>query len=206
MRAFFLWVAMLGVVSAALLSCTGATMVGDWTRPDASGQAYRKVFVLGLSDDGALRRRFERRLVERLAERGVEAAPSHEFITEDGQISEQDLWKAVQASGVSAVLMTRLARVDRWTAGTPDYLSSSAVPPFGRQGLYAYLSEARAPFRLTSVPDDRIYTLETTLWNVRRNELMWSGSTQSLARKEVGEEIDALASLIVKALARRGLI
>jgi hypothetical protein len=207
MRGSIARVAVAGVASASLLSCAGPTLVGDWANPEYGGQAYPRVFVVGVSQDGVLRRAFEGRLAARLAELGVEAVPSHELVTADGKVPEEELWRAVQASGAPAVLVTRLARVDRGSGGNPDYLSSAAMPAFGRAGLYAYYSEARALSpRASADPDRRIYPLENTLWDVRRDELVWSGSTQSLAAEEAGEGLDPLVALIVQGLRSRGLI
>ena len=51
-----------------------------------------------------------------------------------------------------------------------------------------------------------VYTLETNLWSVDGNELVWSGTTESLAPSNVFREIEQLIGLVIHAWVKRGLI
>jgi hypothetical protein len=51
-----------------------------------------------------------------------------------------------------------------------------------------------------------VVTVETNLWDVASNKLVWSGTTQTFAPGSVNQEAPGFAKLIIDALAERKLL
>lgn len=161
---------------------------------------------MGVSEDGNTRRIFENEFVSQLNARGADAMPSYRFLGRDGKVPEDEVWRAVQAAGAEAVLVTRVARVDRERAVTPGYVSTTAVPAFGRTGLYGYYSSAWSTSSPPTAYEYQIYTLETNLWDIEKDELVWSGSTRIISPSDIYKDIADLVKGITDALVKQNLI
>jgi hypothetical protein len=199
--------ALIGFFAAALTACaSGPAFMGDWKNPNYSGPAFQNILVMGVSDDGERRRIFENEFVSQLNARGADAMPSYRYIGRDGKVPEDEVWRAVQASGAEAVIITRVARVDRERAVTPGYVSTTVVPAFGRAGFYGYYSSAWSTYTPPTTYEYEIYTLETNLWDIGKDQLVWSGSTRIISPTNIYKDIADLVKLITEALTRQNLI
>ncbi len=199
--------ALLVFFATALAACAGGpALMGDWKNPNYSGPSFQNILVLGVSEDGNTRRIFENEFVSQLNARGADAMPSYRFMGRDGKVPEDEVWRAVQAAGAEAVMVTRVARVDRERAVTPGYVSTTAVPAFGRAGLYGYYSSAWSTYSPPTAYEYQIYTLETNLWDIEKDELVWSASTRIISPSDIYKDIADLVKVITDALVKQNLI
>jgi hypothetical protein len=113
-----------------LAACASTTLSNSWVNPEYKGPPLKKVMVVGVSSQPALRRTFEDEIVEELKAVGVEAVASYNYIPDDGKAEEARVSAAVKDAGVQGVLITRFVRVDVNTQVT------SAYPPVWGMGYY----------------------------------------------------------------------
>ena len=192
-----------------LAACASTSLVGDWQNPGYSGPPLAKILVMGVSDDGSVRRIFENQFVGQLRARGVEGIPSHRFIAKDGQVEREQVMDAVKSSGADGVLITRVARVDRETAVTPGFTRATAFPGGGYRGyhgFYGHYSSVWATYQPPQVYQYEVVTLETNLWSVARDEIVWSGATESFAPDNLYKNIEDIVNLVTESLVKRQLI
>ena len=196
---------MLVLVLVVILSAcaTNTRITNSWHEADYAGGRFQRVVVMGFGDDGAIRRVFEDQFVRTLQAAGVTAIPSYSLVP---GLSESDLpavREAVARTGADGVLTTRLVGVDKRVSVYP---SQPMVPPYVgyRRGFYSYYSSVMmAP---PSAYNYDVVTLETTLWQVVGEHLVWSGTTESFAPTDVKEASATFADVIVKALRAQGLL
>ena len=74
MQRFAMLIAVL-LTASAIGNCNSAKLVASVKNPSYSGQRFKKVLVIGMSDDPAIRSDFEDALATKLARDGVEAIP-----------------------------------------------------------------------------------------------------------------------------------
>ena len=121
------------VTTAVVLAgcATRATSIdAQWVSPSLAGKRdLRSVMVLGALRDTTQRRLLEDRMVDALAAAGVKAVASYKFIPDGGQLSEDQLRKAVAAAGASHVLTSSITGMTTDVRVTPGMVSGPGWGP-----------------------------------------------------------------------------
>ena len=137
MRHFVIVIALL-LAASAIGNCNSAKLVASIKNPAYSGQRFKKVLVIGMSDDPAIRSDFEDALANKLTRDGVEAIPGHSILLRpDSANMDLDYLKAqIREHHIEAVLITRLLKVDKSITYIPGH--SYAVPYPYYNSFYGY--------------------------------------------------------------------
>ena len=152
--------------------------------------------MIGVSRQPSIRRTFEDEFVARLKAQGVDAVPSYLLIPEDGQVDENRLHQAIQQANADGVLMTRLVRVERKTEVRPGYWEPT---PAVTVGLYPWYSAGwLGYYEPPRVYQYDVYISATTLYDVRRNGLVWSGTVQTTAPGNLNKEIQDYVATVAR--------
>ena len=111
------------VVLAALgvASCSSTQLVNQWNNPAYTSASFKKVMVIGVTKQAAIRRTFEDEFGAQLKAAGVNATPSYLYIPQDGPVGEAVLKQALKEAAADAVIITRLVRVQQKTEIAPGY-------------------------------------------------------------------------------------
>jgi len=187
------------ITAVALLSaCTSTTLVNEWHNPSSSGTPYHRVIVFGLTNEEGLRRTFEDEFVAQLKVVGVDAVPSYQYLPQEREPGQEKIRTAAQEAGADAVLVTRLVTVAPRVQYSTAFYATSAFG-FRRRccgGWVAYST----PYQY------EVYVAETNLYDGARNELAWSGMTQTSAPGKVRKEMQEFAGVIIDSLKKQRLI
>lgn len=157
--------------------------------------------VVGISQQPGSRRSFEDEFVARLKMTGADAVPSYRFITEDGPVEEPRLREAVGQAGADATLVTRLVRVDQKTQVSPGYYAPAMGFGFYRGFANAWYGYYEPPMAYTY----EVYISETSLYGAAKNQLIWSGTVETLPQgitKDISRYVDA----VIEALKQKSLL
>jgi hypothetical protein len=159
--------------------------------------------VIGISKQPGIRRSFEDAFVAKLKVVGVDAVVGYRFIPEDGQVEEARLREAVAQAGVDATLVTRLVRVERKTSVDPGYYY---YPPIMGFGFYrGYAAAWLGYYEPATVYQYDVFISETSLYDVAKNQLIWSGIVETLPQsidKDIARYVDA----VIEALKEKNLL
>jgi hypothetical protein len=163
------------VLSGLLLAACASTpnLTASWRDPALSGPLPGKLIVVGVTQSDAARRIFEDGFAQGLRSAGRDAVASHTLAGESGQISNERMKEAIVASGAAGVLTARVARVDQKVDVVPG-----VPPPYMGRGYYGWYGSAWA----MSQPEVMQYqeaTIETTLWDVKSDRVVWTGTTRT---------------------------
>lgn len=193
------------LLALLLASClTSTSLVNVWEDPAYKGGPFRKIMVLGVGADGGMSNTFEDIFAAELRQRGVDAIPGHTVLPAGEQASREVIEKAGRAAGADGFLLARLVRTQKQTQSVAGY--NPAIPASGYvNNFYGYYDAAY----IYSPPASYHYevvTVETNLWDVRTEKLVWSGTTQTFAPGSVNQEAPGFAKLIVGQLASRNLL
>ena len=169
-----------GSAVVVLASCAASTqLMHSWADPAAAGHQFKKIVIVGATPQSATRRNYEDAFTQELAMRGVQAIPSYQLVGE-GQIDKDAAAQKIKDAGCDGILVTRL--VDKHTEQTyypPTYSAVAAPAPYygGWYGYYnmgySYMS---SPGYVTT---DQVYKIESNLYDVTGDKLMWSGLTET---------------------------
>ena len=192
------------VVIGGAAACSSTKLVNQWENPQYVPARFDRILVIGVTRQPGIRRAFEDEFVTRLNAQNVDAVPSYSFIPEDGQVDENRLRQAIQQANADCVLMTRPVRVERKTDVRPGYWDPA---PGVTAGLYPWYSAGwRGYYEPPRVYQYDVYISETTLYDARRNALVWSGTAQTTAPGNLNKEIQRYVATVVRALKKANVL
>lgn len=196
-----------------LWSCAPATRItGTWKNPEAEPQSYNKVMVVALSDNVRARQTVETDMQAQLQQRGVESTRSiDEFPPTMGQKGGPDvnqILSKVREQGYDAILTVALLDEEtetRYVPGTYGYAPITRFGWYGRfRGYYTYwYPTIYDPGYYT---EEKIYFLETNLYDVTSEQLLWSAQTESHSPASLRKASVNLAELTVNRMAQEGML
>jgi Domain of unknown function (DUF4136) len=201
LRVFVLAIA----VTLGFNGCTATTqIVNQWVSPDYTSPRFKKLLVIGVSKQPSIRRTFEDDFVAKLRTAGVDAVPSYLYIPEDGQVGEARLQEAVKRANADAVIITRLVRVEKKTEVSPGFYQPAPGVTFGFYPGYsaAWLGYYEPP----RIYQYDVYTSETSLYDISKNQLVWSGTAQTTAPGDINKEIERYVDTVIDALKSKNLL
>jgi hypothetical protein len=197
-------VGMVGIVfvTLALGGCSTATpVVSEWRNPAYASGPFKRIMVGGPSGQISVRRNFEDEFVAQLRAAGVDAMPSYRYLSEDEGIDESKLKQAAQKARADAVLFVRSVKMEQKT----NYGTTIPNVGFGIFGpnvgaSWSGLPATSGPYRYNE------YTSETALYDVAKNELVWTGTNRTAEPENVQTAIKSYVEAVMKALDAQNLL
>jgi len=185
-----------------LSSCATTELSNSWRNPSYTGPVLKKILVVGISKQIAVRRAFEDEFAKQLNASGVEATASYTLISESGEVEEARLTEAVRQSGADGMLVTRLVRIGADSQFTPAFRPTpDASFASGYSAAWTGNHEPSAPAEAVTV------VLETSLYAKNESHLLWSGTTETFAPSgELQKDLQDIIKPIIRALKRQTLI
>jgi len=144
-------------------------------------QPFAKFLVVGIHEDGRIRRLFENAFVKELAGHGVEGVQSYRFIFEERAINAERVLRAVQESGADAVITVRVVEAD---------FQPKPERPIQRDTLSFDLF-SQNPERSLLPPRDKV-TLQTNVYQSANRQLVLSTTSRVVSPESVetiGQEL-----------------
>lgn len=196
-----LWSVVEIFVMFALAGCsTGPAIINEWSNPAYTAGYFKRVMVAGPAGQASLRRNIEDEFVARLRVSGIAALPSYQYILEDEKIDEATLKQAAQKAGADALLFTRSVRVGPRTEG-PSYFPYTWLGIFGSHfGISWSGPSGASPYRYSE------YTSETTLYDMAKNEVVWSGTVKTTEAENARTAIQSYVETVIKTLDEKNLV
>jgi hypothetical protein len=195
---------MVGIVSVTLTlsACSTATpIVSEWRNPAYASGPFKRIMVGGPSRETSVRRNFEDEFVFQLRAAGIDALASYRYIPEDEGIDENNLKPAARKARADAVLFARSVKMEQRTNYGPTfpYLSFGI---FGSNvgASWSGLSGAPGAYRYIE------YTSETTLYDVAKNEVVWTGTIKTTEPENEQTAIKSYVEAVMKALDAQNLL
>ena len=185
-----------------MLSCGSTELVHQWSNPAYAAPSFKKVMVIGVTKQAAIRRTFEDEFVAQLKAAGVNATPSYLYIPQDGPVGEAVLKQALKEAAADAMIITRLVRVQQKTEIAPGY-----YPPDPAMAVHPlYTTAWNDYYEPPIVYRSEVYTCETSLYDTVKNRVVWSGTAQTTTPGNLNQEIKDYAGVIISALKDKKLI
>jgi hypothetical protein len=188
-------------VAGCSASSAAPTVMNEWRNPQYSAAYFKRIIVAGPAGEAILRRNIEDELGTRLRASGVEVLPSYEVIADDQNVDENRLKQAAQNAGADALIFTRAIRVEA-KIESRNFAPWTAIGVAGSNvgvGMSGYPA-------LSSPSRYYEYTSETTLYDVPKNEIVWSGTIKTVESENARTAIRAFADTVAKTLDEKNLV
>lgn len=185
-------------------------MVTSWLNPQYQGQKFRKVLVIGVAQDLAVRADFEDQMASQIARPDMETIPGNQILLRPDPHAKPDfdyLRAQINSNHIDAVVVSRLLSVDTKVTTVPSSTYTAPFPYY--YSFYGYLGA------VYPVMYDPGYTRKDTTVRVETNvyatgkpdgDLVWTAVSDSFNPKSAKKVADALVKEIPKQMEKDGLL
>jgi len=197
--------AAVGVVAAGLnLAACSPGLVSSWTAPGAAPlqMSGSKVAAVVMTPEPSSRRAAEDYLAELLTQGGAQGIPMYTLVPDGEADDEEAARAAAEEAGIVGVVVMRSVRTDKEVVSTP---TTYVGPAYGGYwgGYYGY------GWGMTTGGDirtDTIVFVETLVYSLRENRLVWAGQSKTTNPSSVDDLIEDTADQVADELEREGLL
>jgi hypothetical protein len=194
-----------------LSSCTNTKISQSWVEPD-NKKSYNDLLIIGIAESEQNRRAYESYFVEELGKLKIESVASYKLIKSDQTIDRDTILKAIEGLDIDGVIITHLVAVDEETVYRPgSYGYGGMYGGYYGAGYYGSMY-SYYPHVNSYVHDPgyysthETYTIETTLYDVKSEELVWTARTRTFSPESVDEVIVDLTKLLISDMEEKNLI
>jgi hypothetical protein len=192
---------------AMLTACTTTKLVTRWNDTEYKGPMLEKVLVVGVMKDDIKRRYYEDEFVKKITSGGRQAVTSYTLMPDLKAVNDKEaLVEIVKKAGADSVLVTTLKAVKEQEREVPPRVDY--VPTMGMgYGYYPYyMNSYQAVYSPGYTTVDTVVQLETRVYALPTEDLVWAGNTESFNASSAGSIISESANLIVTDMKASGLI
>lgn len=188
---------------------TKSTILDTWKEPTTSVAAenFKKVLVVGLIKNELARQRVE----DHFKELSPIFRTSYPFLNKKSQINQDLLVKLLKSEHFDGVVTMRLVDTQKEVSSTPSMYSSYYYNPYGYTigtygGLFGnwYGSYGTLYFSPGSYTENTYYIVETNIFSLTNDKLIWSAVTKTIQFSDIEGGIDDILKTIVNEMRKDG--
>jgi hypothetical protein len=190
---------------SATTACATTSFNSTWKAPDAkpvvlSGQ---KVVAFVLTKNEASRRAAEDALAREITAGGAQGVPSYTLIATAAAPDEAKAKAQIEGAGATGVVVMRPIDSSKEVVATSTYMGPSYGPYWG--GYYGY-GWGGAWGGGVDVRTNTIVTVETLVYSIPQNKLIWAGQSNTTNPSKVDAFVRELATAARREMKKAGLL
>jgi hypothetical protein len=191
----------------ALTGCGGKTkFVSIWKNPEAKPVTWKndKVAAFAMTFIKASRLGAEEALARELTSRGLQGIAGHTLVPKEVEKDEEKAKQLLKEAGVKGAIVMRVVDTGRevyQSTGSLQYVGGY-YPSFWGYWGYGW-SAVYQPGHITT---ETVVSIETLVYSVEQDQLLWAGVSSTTNPKNVPEFIRELCDLAGRELKRSGLV
>jgi hypothetical protein len=212
------------MVSNLMTGCSGTKTNYSWSSPNYTGK-IDKVYVVGISKKDLNRMIFENTFESRLTSEGVKVVASYKDLLSSVAPEKEAIIRRMKANDCDSILLTRVLNRQKKaiSSGQGSSRYSQGRPAFdnyrysqGSSGLYnqpkhylnwdSYYNYGGVEYAPPASIDIVTVTLESVLYDLKTEELIWSAQLETKFVKDIEKSIRLLVDRVTKDLKDKGLI
>ena len=197
----------LGLLSLALTACGGKTRFSStWVDPAARPTNWdgQKIAAFVLSSRDSIRLGAEETLARELTSRGAQGLAGHTIVPKEVTEDEDKVKELLSSEGVVGAVVMRVVSQNQQISSSPGtvWYTGSYYPSF-----YGYWSYGwTAMYQPGQVRSDNIVSIETLLYSVTEDKLLWAGLSKTTNPDTIPKFINALVNEAGKEIRKTGLV
>jgi hypothetical protein len=198
-----LLVCALAVAAAVTVTADKPAFLSMWKTPDAYGTRFvgKKVAAVVISDDDSLRVSGEEALVTELTARGIQGVASYRIAPKEELREAARAKPWFERQQIEGVVALRPISADVIKTYTPATWTSDYYQSYW--GYYDY--GWGATYRPASTSKTTVVVVESLVFNVPKNALLWAAVTQTQDPKNLQTFMSDLVKETVSMMQKQGL-
>jgi len=192
------------VVAASTYVIAAPKFLAVWKSPEVArlNFAMKKVAALVITDSQSLQMSGEEALARELTERGVNGTPTYRFVPREELKSAEKAKPWFERANVEGVVALRPVKRESAPEYSPVIWSSGYYPDFW--GYYGY--GWTNVYVLPTGRDTTIITVETLIYDLTRNQLVWAATSETRDPKNLQDFVKDLVNAAVKEMKKMKLV
>ncbi|MBT1702206.1 hypothetical protein [Chryseosolibacter indicus] len=195
-------------------ACQPATEItGSWknTNATANNQRFNTILVTALTARTNVRQQVERDIAAALEKRGYKTVKSFDVLppfTEGKTPDKEVLFSKINQTGANAIMTVALIDKETENRYVPGSTGYAPVPRFGYYGSFWGYYNTWFPTLYSPgyYEEDKVYFIETNLYNARTEELLWSGQSETYNPSSLDSFSREFAQVVVAKMENDGLL
>lgn len=190
----------------AVTGCATTSFTSTWRAPDAAPTtlAGKKVAAMVVSPNDAVRRTAEETLAREITARGATGVPSYTLFEGKNYKDQAAIKAKMESAGINGVVVMRAVGKDKELNYTPGMYSTMPTYRSFWGGYYGYgWGGVYQPGYLTT---DTIYTVETLVFSLDGDKLIWAGTSQTTNPSKVDAFVRELAGKVADQMKKEGVL
>jgi hypothetical protein len=199
--------ALVATAAVAAAACAATSFNSTWKNPAAEPGNFKgqKVAALIVSKEEGVRYGAEDALARELTARGAVGIAAYSLIPKE-LIQDKDKAKEfLEKADVAGVVAMRVVGKDKEISSSPGgYWGGPAYATFWGAGYYGY--GWGAVYSPSYIQTDTIVIVETLVYSLPQNKLVWAGQSETTNPSKVGPFIHELVTKAGAEMKKQGLI
>jgi hypothetical protein len=190
-------------VTATMSLSAAITFTSTFKSPDANSVSFagRKVAALVISSDDSLRVAGEESLVRELSARGMQGVATYRIAPKEELLRGETARPWFEKANVEGVVAIRPVSADT----TERHTSSTWISPT-YSSLWSYYGYGwGAVYVPGSVRRETVVVVESTIYSVPRDQLLWAAVTETKNPRDLRAFIEELVKRSVEEMQKQGL-
>ncbi len=176
------WIVPVLFVLAMPAAAQGPSVVESWISPSLDRGAFRKLVVIGITDDDEIRRHFEDRFVSHLRGHGYEGVRSYELVPDLQNVEDRErVLNAVMEQRIDGAISIRVVPLDDLTE---EQWAQAWTESMSHDSNLRMLIEQTLPVQPSKA---RRFGVEIAVWDTQNRYRVWAGRTAAWKRKKLRE-------------------
>jgi hypothetical protein len=190
--------------SALLGACSPTTFVSSWKSPTAQPlqPGGAKVAAVVMMQDEPSRRSAEDTLAREISSHGALGIPMYKLLPDGNPNDEAQAKAALESAQVEGVVVMRPLGVTKDVTVSPTYSGPYYSGYWG--GYYGH--GWGSPYGPTTVYTDTTVSVETLIYSLKQNQLVWGGRSKTTNPENVNQLVSEVAIAAADELSEQGLI
>lgn len=195
------------IAVCTLAACATTTFTDTWKAPnqpalDPHGQKVAAVFI---SKDEGMRRIAEDTLVRKLDEHGANGIASYSLISGEDLGNMERVKERLAAAGVDGIVTLHVIDENKKVTIAYEYQDPALQPYYWRFTDY-WGYGWQSPYVPTEVTTTTILRIETLVYSLKRDALLWAGTSRNSERAKVSRLVEEVADAAAREMTKQGLL
>ena len=191
-------------LATSIAGCNPTTFVSSWKSPTAQPlqPTGARVAAVVMMRDEPSRRSAEDTLAREISAHGARGIPMYKILPNGNPNDEEQAKAALASAQVEGVVVMRPLGVEKDVTVSPSYSGPYYSGYWG--GYYGHgWGSAWGP---TTVYTDTTVSVETLVYSLKQNQLVWGGRSKTTNPENVNELVSQVAVAAADELSEQGLI